>query len=655
MINYLRHYLLLLCICPAIYINLFGETTMTNKTEASFGHWQSPISAAQVASGMVRVMELYADNDNVYWSELRPANQGRSTIVKRSTDGSTIDITPPDFDVRTRVHEYGSGAFTVNNDIVYASKGSDARIYEIIPGKEPRPITPSNTEETHARFADFEVTSLGIFAVGEMHQNNVVKNFIALINPETGTWKTITEGYDFYSNPILSPDKKKLAWVCWNHPNMPWTNNELWVADLNDQAEISHLTKIAGELPESISQPKWHIDGSLYFISDRNNGWWNLHKHQNGQVTSLYPMAAEITYPQWFFKMSTWAFLNDNEIIFGYNKDGWWQLAHINLETLAFKNIGEKSSYLSNIRSSNQSVVFLEFQSHKIKELKIIDSQHQISLLTHFDRINIDEEYLSKPVHLAFPSEQRTAYGFYYPPCNKDFKAPENEKPPLIVISHGGPTAQSSASYSQEVQYWTTRGFGILDVNYGGSTGYGRDYRSALDRNWGIVDVEDCVNGALYLAEKGLVDPDRLIIRGGSAGGYTTLAALAFKDVFKAGASYYGVADLEALAKDTHKFESRYLEQLVGKYPEEKELWMVRSPINSVEKISCPLIIFQGEKDPIVPQNQALMIYEALKKRGVSTEIHIYEGEEHGFRKAKNIINSLEREVEFYQKVFANY
>lgn len=624
---------------------------MSNKIEAHFGYWQSPISAAQVADGMVRVMELHADGDTVYWSELRPSNQGRCTIVKRSSDGLTADITPPDFDVRTRVHEYGRGAFTIHDGIVYTSKGSDARIYQIIPGKEPIAITPLNNEQSQTRFADLEVTSLGIFAVGETHANNEVVNFIALIDPKTGKWKKITEGYDFYSNPIISSDQKQLAWICWNHPNMPWTNNELWMADLSEEGQISNARKVAGELPESIAQPKWHVDGTLYFISDRADGWWNFHRYQNGKVTHICPMEAEVTYPQWYFKMSSWAFLNEKEIVFGYNKDGWWQLALLNLETLGYQTIGKKSAFLSNIRSSNQAVIYLEFQSDKIKELKCMNAQHQISSLKCFDAIGIDEDYLSKPIHLAFPSGERTSYGFYYTPNNKDFKAPENEKPPLIVISHGGPTAQSSGAFSMEVQYWTTRGFGILDVNYGGSTGYGRTYRSALDRNWGIVDVEDCANGALYLAEKGLADPNRLIIRGGSAGGYTTLAALAFRDTFKAGASYYGVADLETLAKDTHKFESRYLEQLVGKYPEEKEVWHARSPINSVEKIECPLIIFQGEKDPIVPQNQAIMIYEALKKRGIVTELHIYPGEEHGFRQAKNIIDSLEREVEFYRKV----
>jgi len=627
----------------------------------SYGTWISPISSQQIAEGETSILNMLVDGDDTYWCEMRPKNHGRYTIVRRDASGNIQDVTPPDFNVRTFVHEYGGGAFTVANRIVYASNGANGAIYIFKPNSSPIQLTQGQTKiETSnglpkwkgIRFADMRATSHGLIAIAEKHEPaRDVENFLALIDTKTGECKKLADGYDFYSSPAISSDGKNIAWICWNHPEMPWTNTELWMAEIDEKGILKNPRQIAGKIPESIFQPQWK-DGILYFVSDRDKGWWNIHSFSNDRIENLCPIEAEVAEPLWVFDRSTYAFLG-SKIVFAYNSLGRWHLGLLDPHTKEWHTIPRPSTNIQHIRSGNNCVEFLEGYPDKPQAIIRMEDKpgYPLKELISF-KGGIEEGYLSIPQHIAFPSNGRTAYGLYYAPKNKDFQGPHGEKPPLVVMIHGGPTAQTRNYLQMKMQYWTSRGFAVLDVNYGGSTGYGRSYRQLLDYHWGIIDVEDCVNGALFLANQGKVDPNKLVIRGGSAGGYTTLAALAFKNVFKSGASYYGVADITALAHDTHKFEQKYMDKLVGKYPEDKKIWEERSPIHSVDQIKSPLILFQGENDAVVPKNQSIMIYEALKRRQIPVELHIYEGEEHGFRQAKNIVHSLNRETEFYLDVF---
>lgn len=632
----------------------------TPAIHASYGAWPSPISAEMVALGSKASVNLLVEGEVAYICEMRPSNKGRQTVFKRDAAGVFEDISPQDFNVRTFVHEYGGGAFTVSNGIIYASNAADSKIYVIAPGAPPIPLTEGQMSVEYeggrkwkgTRFADMHVTSKGIVAVGEQHEpGQPVENFLALINTSDGKYKKIASGFDFYSSPAISVDEKKIAWITWNHPDMPWTSTQLWVAEFNAEGNLKNSHRIAGEDSESILQPQWSADGTLYFITDRDKGWWNLHRYSNGQIENICPMEAEAGEPLWLFQRSSYAFLGD-KIVIAYNSQGTWNLAIVDPAKGKTEKLKRNSAALHQLRSGNGCVQFLESYASKDEALvQIDDSPGYPTKILLQNNTPIDEGYISTPTHIAFPSSGGTAYGFYYPPRNREVQPPLNEKPPLIVMIHGGPTAQAKSAFALSRQFWTSRGFAILDVNYRGSTGYGREFRNLLAHNWGIADVEDCVNGALFLARQGLADENKLVIRGGSAGGYTTLAALATHDAFKAGADYFGVADITALAHDTHKFEQRYMEWLVGKYPEEKDLWEARSPINSVDQIKSPLIIFQGENDPIVPKNQSIMIFDALKERNIPVEIHIYPGEEHGFKHPAHIIHSLENEAAFYRKI----
>lgn len=626
---------------------------------ASYGSWPSPISAELVAYGANATVNIVVEGDVTYLCEMRPANKGRNTIIRRDFSGQLLDVTPPDFNVRTFVHEYGGGAFAVSNGTVYASSASDHKIYVFTPGSPPTPLTQGQIAVEHegsrkwkgVRFADMHVTGKGIVAIGELHEpGSPVENFLALIDTTTGEYRKIASGCDFYSCPVISPDETHIAWISWDHPEMPWTNTKLWIAKFKADGQLDNPHCIAGEHPESIVQPQWSSTGKLYFITDREKGWWNLHCYYDGHIENVCPMEAEAAEPLWLFQRSSYAFLGD-KIVLAYNSLGKWNLGILDPVTRKFDKLKRDSTAIHQLRSGNNFVQFLEgYASNEEALVQLDNSSSYPTKVLRQNKTPLNEGYISTPLHVEFPSGSKTAFGFYYPPHNQDISPPSNEKPPLVVMIHGGPTAQCKASFALSRQYWTSRGFAILDVNYRGSTGYGREYRNLLRHNWGIVDVEDCINGALFLVNQGLADENKLVIRGGSAGGYTTLATLTSSNAFKAGASYYGVADITALAHDTHKFEQWYMEWLIGKYPEEKELWEKRSPINSVDKIRNPLIIFQGENDPIVPKNQSIMIYEGLKKGNIPVEIHIYPGEEHGFKQPVHIIHSLESEANFYRK-----
>jgi dipeptidyl aminopeptidase/acylaminoacyl peptidase len=628
---------------------------MTNlKTVAPFGSWKSPITSDLIVAGTIGLGSVTFDGEDIYWLEGRPTEGGRNVLVKYSVDGTIIDVTPPPFNVRSRVHEYGGGAFIVVNGVVYFSNFADQRIYKQAPNSEPQPLTA----ESKLRYADiiFDAPRNRLICVCEDHTNREAepKNSLVTIDLETGDVKILASGKDFYACPSLSPDGSQLAWISWDHPNMPWDGTHLWLATINLDGSLNQATCIAGGIEESICEPKWSLDGRLYFTSDRI-GWWNLYRYnQDSTIEIIYPSSAEFGYPHWVFGESIYGFVSESQLICTYHQNGRWYLASLDINSQQLQPIANPYTSIAYLKVKDNQVLFIggsPTQATAVVKLEL--NRETITILKRSSAIELEPGYFSHPQLIAFPTANGlTAYAWFYPPTNQNYIPLAGELPPLLVKSHGGPTAAASATFNLRIQYWTSRGFAYLDVNYGGSTGYGRKYRQRLDKNWGIVDVDDCVNGAKYLVQQGKVDGNRLAISGGSAGGYTTLSALTFRDNFKAGASYYGVSDLEALAKDTHKFESRYLDKLIGKYPEEKAIYEARSPINFTQNLSCPVIFFQGLEDKVVPPNQAEMMVEALKTKGIPVAYVTFAGEQHGFRRAENIKRALDGEFYFYSRIF---
>ena len=621
---------------------------------APFGSWKSPITADAILAGSIGLGAVAIDGNDLYWTESRPTEKGRNVLVKRDRNGTTVDLTPATFNVRTRVHEYGGGSFLIEKGTTYFVNFRDQRIYTQSLNTEPKALTP----ESQKRYADFILDSSRnrLITVCEDHASDSQEpdNFLASIDLETGEIKTLVSGNDFYSSPRLSPNQSQLSWITWEHPNLPWDSTQLWLAEINSTGELENIRRIAGQSQsESISEPKWSPDGILYFSSDRNN-WWNLYRYHQGNIESIYPMEAEFAYPHWVFGLSTYTFVNAEKIICTYTQNGRWYLAEIDLKNQELIPIETPFSNITSLISNGKIALFIGSSPTTSSAVISLDLETKDwTILKQSSELSLDARYLSVPEALTFPTENGlTAHAWYYPPKNPDYQAPETDLPPLLVKSHGGPTAAAGNSLSLKIQYWTSRGFAYLDVNYGGSTGYGRAYRQRLDHQWGIVDVDDCVNGAKFLVKEGKADPNKLAISGGSAGGYTTLAALTFRQTFKAGASHYGVSDLEALATDTHKFEARYLDRLIGPYPEEQELYKTRSPINYTDQLACPVVFFQGLEDKVVPPNQAEMMVEALKQKGLPVAYVPFPEEQHGFRIAANIKRALEGELYFYSRIF---
>ena len=628
---------------------------MTQPQMAPYGSWASPISADLISTEGRRIIEAVADGEDIYWIEMRPAENGRYVIVRRTPDGQTTEVTPAPFNARTRVHEYGAAAFIVSDGAVYFSNFEDQRLYRQTAESEPQPIT----SEADLRYADSVVDTKRrrLICVCEDHTgagHEAVNALVSIALEGTEDGRVLVSGNDFYSSPRLSPDGARLAWMTWNHPNMPWDGAELWVGEIDTDGSLSHTECVAGDVDESIFQPEWSPDGTLYFVSDRTN-WWNLYRYQAGTVEPVYEMEAEFGRPQWIFGMSTYQFVSPNRIICTYTQDGFWHLACLDTVTRRLDRIETPYTSISNLQATHGGILFSGSSSTESASIVRFDpATEQFEVVCRSSEVEIDNGYLSTPQAIEFPTTNNlSAHAFFYPPKNRDYTAPTGDLPPLLVFSHGGPTSATSTTLDLEIQYWTSRGIAVLDVNYGGSSGYGRAYRQRLNGQWGVVDVDDCVNGARYLAEHGYVDADRLAIRGGSAGGYTTLSALTFRDVFKAGASYYGISDLEAMTRDTHKFESRYLDSLIGPYPEERDLYRARSPIHFTDRLSCPLILFQGLEDKVVPPNQAEMMVDALRAKGLPVAYVPFEGEQHGFRRSENIQRSLEAELYFYAQVFS--
>jgi dipeptidyl aminopeptidase/acylaminoacyl peptidase len=620
-----------------------------SRPQTPYGSWPSPLSAARVTAGALRLDQIQLDGDDVYWIEGRASEGGRNVIVRRTHGGDITDVTPPGFNVRTRVHEYGGGAYTVDAGTIYFSNFADQRIYRQQPGKAPVAITDEGPF-----FADYRVDPFRnrLIAVRETHvAGREAKNDLVAIGLPIGVPdQTLVDGADFYSDPIVSPDGKFLAWLQWHHPNMPWDGTELWVAVFNPDGSVGSREKIAGGESESIFQPEWSPDNSLYFVSDRT-GWWNLYRWQGVNVETVHAMAAEFGKPQWTFSMVTYAIVDANRIAATYTEAGRWKLGMINVDQRTFTPIALPVEPLESIKANARAIYFIGGSPTQSPAIMQLSDTYRDEVLRGSVSDPIPAEWISVPEAVTFRAGDRDVHAFYYGPKNPEVEAGGGQ-PPLLVLTHGGPTGATMDVLDAKIQFWTSRGFAVLDVNYSGSTGYGRPYRDRLKGQWGIVDVEDVVAGAKAMVAAGKADPARLIIRGGSAGGYTTLAALTFHDTFKSGASYYGISDLEVLQQDTHKFESRYNDSLVGPYPAAKDVYIARSPIHFTDRLSCPIILFQGLDDKVVPPNQSAMMAEAVRKKGIKVKYVTFEGEQHGFRKAENIIRSLEEELAFYRDVF---
>jgi dipeptidyl aminopeptidase/acylaminoacyl peptidase len=630
---------------------------------ASYGAWESPITAAMLTAGALRFDELDADGDDLYWVESRPDEQGRYAAMRYSAGGKLSEVTTPEYSARTLVHEYGGGSLAVSNGIGYFSNFADQRLYRrpVDGSVEPLLLTP----DIPVRYADATVDEARgrLICVAEDHRREGLEaeNYLASIpldgsGAESEEIERIHEGFDFCSSPRLSPDGRRLAWICWNHPNMPWDATELWLAEVAANGSLLSPRRIAGDArgDVSITEPQWDPDGTLYCVSDQS-GWWNIHSWDGEQLVPVLSMDAEFGQPQWEFSMSTYAVLDAGRIGAQFaNADG-HGIGVIDTESGELRRIDTPFNTFGFFTAAVGGRIVCAAAGQDVgAAIVAIDSDSgEVETIRSSSSPSLNPEYFSVAEAISYPTTGgRTSHAYYYAPRNPDFAAPEGESPPLVTFIHGGPTSATNPGFNLSIQYWTTRGFAVVDVNYGGSTGYGTAYRRDLNGNWGIVDREDCEAAARFLVARGDVDPARLAIRGGSAGGYTTLCALTFGDVFTAGASYYGVSDAAALAEDTHKFESRYLDSLIGPYPERAELYEQRSPIHAVDRLSCPIIFLQGLEDKIVPPNQAERMVDALRKKGLPVAYIAFEGEQHGFRQAANIQRATEAELDFYGRIF---
>jgi len=653
-----------------------AATRVAAAVERPFGAWDSPITSKSITAGSVAIGNLNLCDNNLYWTEGRPKEGGRTVLCKyapesdEKSDRNGVDVTTKESNIRTLVHEYGGGALTFGNtsDQIFFSEFAGQKLCQLIDGQENSITQPGD----RFRFADGVVSEDGetMFCVREDHEKPSPKdvvNEIVSVNMKDGSMEVIATGNDFYAAARLSPDGKQIAYVTWNHPNMPWDATELRVTNLDDgSSKTEDHELIAGSDGDtSILQPLWHpTTGDLFYISDKS-GFYNIYAHRASCEESILPMEKDFggAAPGWVLGSQGFNFLPDGRLTAQYQKDGKTVLIVATVtgdgpatdvheygteDGLPMKFggvLGTESNDLYFIGGSPSSPTSV------YKWSLSLDKKAPAEILACSSTLSFPDDIISVPKQVEFPTTLGTAYGYYYAPKNGGFEC-TTEAPPLLVKAHGGPTACTGTSFNAGIQFWTSRGFAVLDVDYGGSTGYGREYRRRLRKSWGIVDIDDVCAGAKYLVEQGLADGDRLCIDGGSAGGFTTLGALAFRDVFKAGCSLYGIGDLTALAGDTHKFESRYLDGLVGPYPEDEQIYKDRSPIESVDTLSCPILLLQGEEDKVVPPNQAEMMHDALLKKGIPTCLKIYGGEQHGFRKAENIEDALDSELAFYGRVF---
>lgn len=662
------------------------NSNANNRASNTYGAWSSDITSDLLTANTVRLTEPQLDNGNCYWLEQRPEEKGRCVVVCQSKNENVapFDVTPASVSVRSKAHEYGGGSYTVVDDIVYFVNANDQRIYKMPVDQtsepiasEPVALSPENSEQVNYRYADLFVDRKRqqLICVCELHRtktNNEPENSIVsfrLDGSSTIGFNILVFGNDFYSNPSVSPDNEKLAWLTWDHPNMPWDNSECWIADFNHFGMLHKHRKVAGGISsqhpsgESVFQPQWSPTGELLFVSDRNN-WWNIYSYNtyNKYTEILIDMPAEFATPQWVFGMSTYGFINSYTLLCTYTQEGQWYLATIDLLSHAFKKHSVPFTQIEAIACQDDNDTALFIGASATQQAELIrwqtDSWQSIAQSSH---IELPIEQLSIPEAITFNnSHGDDVHGFFYPPKNNTHSPSIDEtenindtkKPPLIVMCHGGPTGATNASLSVKIQYWTSRGFAVFDINYSGSTGYGREYRRRLYLRWGELDVDDLCSGANYLIAQEKVDSSKIAIRGSSAGGYSVLAALTFTNTFTVGASLYGIGNLSALAEDTHKFESRYCDQLVGEYPQEKALYQARSPIYHIDQLNCPVIFLQGLDDKVVPPNQAEAMVNALQQKNIPVAYVTFENEGHGFRQADNIRYAIDVEYAFYATIF---
>ena len=628
---------------------------MTKPSISAYGSWTSPITPSLISQSAKTLGQICLDGSDIYWTESIPSDGGRIAIMKCDENHDYSLITPSPFNVRSTVHEYGGGSYTVSDETIYFSNYTDQQIYKHTQGSQPYRLTNTPT----SRYSDYTVDRFRncLISVTEEHLEDSPEpiNTISMVDVNTGIVRPIVYGSDFYSNPRLNPSGTLLAWLSWNHPNMPWDGNQLWVATINTDGTLGQKQMLSLGESDSIYQPEWSQDGSLFFVSDRT-GWWNIHKWDGSTTINLTPIQAEFGKPQWVFGSATYGIMSENLIIASRTINGRWGITTLNPNAGTLSELDSKFPEMGrgDLKVNAFSLVMeASAPTTPMSLIKYDFESRSWNTIASSNTANIPTEYISQPVQIEYKSKTGyISYANYYSPTNPDFQGPPNTSPPLLVKSHGGPTQAAQVGLDYNIQYWTSRGFAVVDVNYSGSTGYGTEYRNRLKGEWGVLDVQDCIGAALYLSGQGLVDKNKLCISGGSAGGYTTLSALTFHNVFAAGASHYGVSDLIGLAEETHKFESRYLDQLVGPYPSAHDLYVRRSPRYHINQLNCPIILFQGTEDRIVPQSQSDLMYQAVLSRKIPVSYLLFEGEQHGFRKPETIQRVLEAELYFYSRIF---
>lgn len=620
-----------------------------SNTVSPFGTWSSPLSAQIATADYVSFSELWVDGTDLYYLELRPQEAGRTTLKVRRKEGSIHEVTPSPLNVRTKVHEYGGSSYTVANGLVYFVNAEDQDIFCIDNQLSviPQRITHSGSTERFANLV-YDRQRNFLVSVRETHLEDQVVNDLVRVDLTNGQCQVLHGDHDFYAQPSLCPCGNKIAFLAWNLPNMPWDSTLLYVANLTELGDFVDVNVVAGGAEESVFQPEWLDSNRLIFVSDRT-GYWNLYQHEGTRTSVLVQDHAEYGLPLWVLNVRSYITWGRNRIVAVRKSNEATTLVSINCATGMVDSINSEYCNYSSLARYLDGLVFIGGSGNRLTSIVTLDfSENYTKLLIEPGKSPLSLGCISEAKQISYRNRHdEIVYANFFPPTNDEYDAPQSDSPPLLVLSHGGPTSHSNPSFSFHVQYYTSRGWAVLDVNYGGSTGYGREYRNRLLNNWGVVDVEDCEAGVRFLVARGKVDPDRVAIRGGSAGGYTTLRALTTTSTFKAGSSLYGVADVRALARDTHKFESQYLDSLIP--AEEMDN---RSPINHIDKFSVPVIFYQGTEDRVVPPNQSELMYQALAAKGITTAIFLFEGEGHGFRAAEHVRTVMETEFTFFSKVF---